>query len=164
MLVLFFAYKLFLFTTFEPVVARFYGVPTGWVDAMFALLLAATVVVSMQVLGVMLIAAATVIPHSRRAPAHRQLPQAGAHLPPPLGRLRSRGHLHKLVLGRLLRSVRGAAFGRHLRPGPSMEQSERARAHLDAPSLPASGHLSVGRRHCHRGLTLFCRRMPVFTG
>ena len=42
--------------------ARFYGVPTSWVDAMFALLLAATVVVSMQVLGVMLIAAATVIP------------------------------------------------------------------------------------------------------
>ena len=62
MLVLFVAYKLFLFTTFEPVVARFYGVPTGWVDTLFALLLAGTVVVSMQVLGVMLIAAATVIP------------------------------------------------------------------------------------------------------
>ena len=62
MLVLFLAYKLFLFATFEPVVARFYGVPTGWVDTLFALLLAATVVVSMQVLGVMLIAAATVIP------------------------------------------------------------------------------------------------------
>ena len=62
MLVLFLAYKLFLFTTFEPVVARFYGVPTGWVDTLFALLLAATIVVSMQVLGVMLIAAATVIP------------------------------------------------------------------------------------------------------
>ena len=61
-LVLFLAYKLFLFTTFEPDVARFYGVPTGWVDTMFALLLAGTVVVSMQVLGVMLIAAATVIP------------------------------------------------------------------------------------------------------
>ena len=61
-LVLFLAYKLFLFTTFEPVVARFYGVPTGWVDTLFALLLAATIVVSMQVLGVMLIAAATVIP------------------------------------------------------------------------------------------------------
>ncbi len=62
MLVFFVAYKLFLFATFEPVVARFYGVPTGWVDALFALLLAATIVVSMQVLGVMLIAAATVIP------------------------------------------------------------------------------------------------------
>ena len=62
MLVLFLAYKLFLFATFEPVVARFYGVPTGWVDTLFALLLAATIVVSMQVLGVMLIAAATVIP------------------------------------------------------------------------------------------------------
>ena len=62
MLVFFLAYKLFLFATFEPVVARFYGVPTAWVDALFALLLAATIVVSMQVLGVMLIAAATVIP------------------------------------------------------------------------------------------------------
>ncbi len=62
MAVLFAAYKLFLFTTFEPEVARFYGVPTGWVDTLFALLLAATIVVSMQVLGVMLIAAATVIP------------------------------------------------------------------------------------------------------
>jgi len=61
-LILFVAYKLFLFTTFDPVVARFYGVPTGWVDTLFALLLAGTIVVSMQVLGVMLIAAATVIP------------------------------------------------------------------------------------------------------
>jgi len=60
--VLFFGYKLFLFTTFDPEVARFYGVPTGWVDAMFSLVLAATIVVSMQVLGVTLIAAAIVIP------------------------------------------------------------------------------------------------------
>lgn len=55
-------YKLFLFTTFDPEVARFYGVPTGWVDALFSLVLAATIVVSMQVLGVTLIAAAVVIP------------------------------------------------------------------------------------------------------
>jgi ABC-type Mn2+/Zn2+ transport system permease subunit len=55
-------YKLFLFTTFDPEVARFYGVPTGWVDALFSLVLAATIVVSMQVLGVTLIAAAVFIP------------------------------------------------------------------------------------------------------
>jgi manganese/iron transport system permease protein/iron/zinc/copper transport system permease protein len=60
--VLFFGYKLFLFATFDPDVAKFYGVPTGWVDTMFSLVLAATIVVSMQVLGVTLIAAAIVIP------------------------------------------------------------------------------------------------------
>jgi manganese/iron transport system permease protein/iron/zinc/copper transport system permease protein len=43
-------------------VAQFYGVPTGWVETMFSLVLAATIVVSMQVLGVMLIAAAIIIP------------------------------------------------------------------------------------------------------
>ena len=61
-LILFLGYKLFLFATFDQEVAGFYGVPTGWVDAMFSLVLAATIVVSMQVLGVLLIAAATVIP------------------------------------------------------------------------------------------------------
>ena len=55
-------YKLFLFTAFDPDVARFYGVPTGWVDTVFSLILAAVIVVSMQVLGVTLIAAAIVIP------------------------------------------------------------------------------------------------------
>ncbi len=61
-LVLFLGYKLFLFATFDQEVARFYGVPTGWVDTVFALVLAATIVVSMQVLGVLLIAGATVTP------------------------------------------------------------------------------------------------------
>ena len=61
-LVLFVAYKHFLFTTFDGDVARFYGVPTGWVEAMFSLVLAGTIVVSLQVLGVLLIAGATVIP------------------------------------------------------------------------------------------------------
>ena len=55
-------YKYFLFTTFEPEVAQFYGVPTGWVDAAMALILAAVIVVSLQVLGVTMIAAAIVIP------------------------------------------------------------------------------------------------------
>jgi ABC-type Mn2+/Zn2+ transport system permease subunit len=58
----FLGYKYLLFTTFEPEVAGFYGVPTGWVDAMFALVLAAVIVVSLQVLGVTMIAAAIVIP------------------------------------------------------------------------------------------------------
>ena len=60
--VLFIAYKLFLFTTFDGDVAQFYGIPTGWVETFFSLVLAATIVVSLQVLGVLLIAGATVIP------------------------------------------------------------------------------------------------------
>ena len=55
-------YKYLLFTTFEPEVAGFYGVPTAWVDAMFALTLAGVIVVSLQILGVTMIAAAIVIP------------------------------------------------------------------------------------------------------
>jgi ABC-type Mn2+/Zn2+ transport system permease subunit len=61
-LVLFFAYKQLLFTTFDPEVARVYGVPTPWMDTLLALVLATTIVVSMQVLGVTLIAAALIIP------------------------------------------------------------------------------------------------------
>ena len=60
--VLFVAYKHFLFATFDGEVAQFYGIPTGWVETLFSLVLAATIVVSMQVLGVLLIAGATVIP------------------------------------------------------------------------------------------------------
>jgi manganese/iron transport system permease protein/iron/zinc/copper transport system permease protein len=59
---IFFAYKQLLFTTFDTDVARVYGVRTEWVDALFALMLAAAIIVSMQVLGVTLIAAALVIP------------------------------------------------------------------------------------------------------
>ncbi len=58
----FVGYKYLLFTTFDYEVAGFYGVPTGWIDAGFALLLAAVIVVSLQVLGVTMIAAAMVIP------------------------------------------------------------------------------------------------------
>ena len=58
----FVGYKYLLFTTFDYEVAGFYGVPTGWIDAGFALLLAAVIVVSLQVLGVTMIAAAIVIP------------------------------------------------------------------------------------------------------
>ena len=58
----FVGYKYLLFSTFEPDVAGYYGVPTGWVDAAFALVLAAVIVVSLQVLGVTMLAAAIVIP------------------------------------------------------------------------------------------------------
>jgi ABC-type Mn2+/Zn2+ transport system permease subunit len=58
----FFGYKQLLFATFDPEIAPVYGVPTRWVDAVFALALAATIVVCMNVVGVTLIAAAIVIP------------------------------------------------------------------------------------------------------
>lgn len=60
--IIFVIYKQLLFATFDPEVARFYGVRTEWIDTLFSIMLAGTVVVSMQVLGVTLIAAAIVIP------------------------------------------------------------------------------------------------------
>lgn len=61
-LALFFAYKPLLFLTFDPEVAPIYGVPVGWLDALFALVLAATIIASIQIMGVTLIAAMLVIP------------------------------------------------------------------------------------------------------
>ena len=58
----FVGYKYLLFATFEPEVSRFYGVPSGWVDAGLSILLASVIVVSLQVLGVTMLAAAIVIP------------------------------------------------------------------------------------------------------
>ena len=60
--VIFFFYKQFLFATFDREVARVYGVQTEWLDTLFALVLAAALIASMQILGVTLIAAALVVP------------------------------------------------------------------------------------------------------
>jgi ABC-type Mn2+/Zn2+ transport system permease subunit len=57
-------YKPLLFSTFDEEVAEVYGVPTHWVNILFSLILAAVIIVSMQVMGVTLIAAALVIPAS----------------------------------------------------------------------------------------------------
>jgi ABC-type Mn2+/Zn2+ transport system permease subunit len=51
-----------LFATFDPEVASAYGVSTGKIDLFFVTLLAITVLVSTQILGVTLVAAAMVIP------------------------------------------------------------------------------------------------------
>lgn len=61
-IVIFMMYKQLLFTTFQSEVAEVYGVRTQWVDTLFALVLAATLIASMQILGVTLIAAALIIP------------------------------------------------------------------------------------------------------
>jgi ABC-type Mn2+/Zn2+ transport system permease subunit len=57
-------YRQLVFTTFDPELAKVYGIPTNWVDTGFALALAATIVASMNIVGVTLIAAAIVIPPS----------------------------------------------------------------------------------------------------
>lgn len=61
---LFLAYKQLLFTTFDEEIAAVSGIRTRWVETGFALALAATIVASMNIVGVTLIAAAIVIPPS----------------------------------------------------------------------------------------------------
>ncbi len=61
-LVVFFGYRQLLFTTFDPEVAEASGVRTARVDALLMLILAASILATMQVLGVTLIAAILVIP------------------------------------------------------------------------------------------------------
>jgi manganese/iron transport system permease protein/iron/zinc/copper transport system permease protein len=58
----FFGYKQLLFNTFDPEVAPAYGVRSGTLDAIFALVLASAIIASMRILGVTLIAAAIVVP------------------------------------------------------------------------------------------------------
>lgn len=60
--VVFFLYKQILFLTFDSEVAPIYGVPAGWIDAVFSLVLAATIIASIRIMGVTLIAASLVIP------------------------------------------------------------------------------------------------------
>jgi manganese/iron transport system permease protein/iron/zinc/copper transport system permease protein len=55
-------YRPLLFTTFDPAVATAQGVAAGRYQTLFALLLTAGIVASMRVLGVLLVAAAVVIP------------------------------------------------------------------------------------------------------
>lgn len=55
-------YKRLLFLTFDPEVAPIYGVNVRLVDTLFALAMAATIVASINVVGVTLIAATLVIP------------------------------------------------------------------------------------------------------
>jgi ABC-type Mn2+/Zn2+ transport system permease subunit len=61
---IFLLYRPLLFSTFDTETAEVFGVPTRWVNTLFALLLAAVVIVAMQVMGVTLIAAALIIPAS----------------------------------------------------------------------------------------------------
>lgn len=57
-------YKRLLFVTFDPDVAPIFGVHGGRIDTLFALALAGTIVASINVVGVTLIAATLIIPAS----------------------------------------------------------------------------------------------------
>jgi manganese/iron transport system permease protein len=58
----FFLYRPLLFVTFDVEVAEASGLNVGWIDAAFTLVLAATIVATMNILGVTLVAAALVVP------------------------------------------------------------------------------------------------------
>jgi manganese/iron transport system permease protein/iron/zinc/copper transport system permease protein len=62
LLMVFLLYKQLLFITFDREVAPTYGIPADRVEIIFTLLLTASLIASMQVLGVTMIAAAIVIP------------------------------------------------------------------------------------------------------
>lgn len=60
--VVFFAYRPLLFTTFDPEVAQASGVRTGVADAVLMAILSLSILATMKVLGVVLVAAALIIP------------------------------------------------------------------------------------------------------
>ena len=60
--IIFFGYRKLLFTTFDPEVADASGVSTARVEALLMVMLAASILATMQILGVTLIAATLVIP------------------------------------------------------------------------------------------------------
>jgi len=60
--VVFLGYRQLLFTTFDPEVAETSGVSTARVDALFSLVLAMSIIATMRILGVTLIAATLVLP------------------------------------------------------------------------------------------------------
>ncbi len=62
--VLFFIYKRLLFTTYNREIAKAFGINVDAIDTLFSLILAATIIASIQVMGVTLIAATVVIPSS----------------------------------------------------------------------------------------------------
>ncbi|MBI2617499.1 metal ABC transporter permease [Candidatus Gottesmanbacteria bacterium] len=64
LLCIFLFYRSFLFLTFNEEIARAYKVPVEKLEILFSLILAASIIVSIQVLGVTLVAAMVVLPAS----------------------------------------------------------------------------------------------------
>jgi ABC-type Mn2+/Zn2+ transport system permease subunit len=70
-IVLFVSYKQLLATTHNAAVASAHGIRTGWMEILFNALLAIAVVTSLQVLGVLLVAATLLLPAATAALAFR---------------------------------------------------------------------------------------------
>ena len=145
----FVGYKHLLFATFEPEVSRFYGVPSGWVDAGFSIVLASVIVVSLQVLGVTMLAAAIVIPPvvARLLTNDFNRMLVGSVV---VGRLlRTRRSLRQLLRRRFIRPRRGTILRSPVRLGAGILLAAPALGHgkeplgpeLAAPGLGRSGHL-----------------------
>ena len=78
--IVFLRYRALLFATFDPEVAEVSGVHTGATDALMAIILAATITATMNVVGVTLIAAVPGDPAGDRAAADRLVPQDAVDL------------------------------------------------------------------------------------
>lgn len=104
--VVFFAYRPLLFSTFDPEVADVSGVRTARIDALLMLLLATTILATMNVLGVMLVAATLVIP-------------------PVVARMLTNSFSRMLVLSTVIGTVSGftgmlASYHLDIAPGPTI--------------------------------------------
>ena len=55
-------YRQFLFSTFDPEVANVSGVPVAWMDALLMLILSLSILATLSIIGVTLVAATLVIP------------------------------------------------------------------------------------------------------
>lgn len=102
--VVFFAYRPLLFSTFDPEVADVSGVRTARVDALLMLVLATTILATMNVLGVTLVAATLVIP-------------------PVVARMLTNSFSRMLVLSTVIGTVSGftgmlASYHLDIAPGP----------------------------------------------
>lgn len=104
--VVFLAYRPLLFSTFDPEVADVSGVPTARIDALLMLVLAATILATMNVLGVTLVAATLVIP-------------------PVVARMLTNSFSRMLVLSTVIGTVAGftgmiASYHLDIAPGPTI--------------------------------------------
>ena len=104
--VVFLAYRPLLFSTFDADVADVSGVPTARIDALLMLLLAATILATMNVLGVTLVAATLVIP-------------------PVVARMLTNSFARMLVLSTVIGTVCGfvgmvASYHLDIAPGPTI--------------------------------------------
>jgi ABC-type Mn2+/Zn2+ transport system permease subunit len=134
--VIFLRYRALLFTTFDPEVADVSGVKTAHVDALLMLVLAVSILVTMKIIGVLLIAAMLVIP----AVVARMLTNRFSHM---------------LVFSTLLGALCGFA-GMYL--SYHLDISSGASIVLVGSTLFATVFACTGRRGLHRTASLDPKR------